>query len=252
MTIERSNSERTVRMAGEYFQRDRNLQPPAYTPTYKTSVTRSPQKALLSLEQSLSELTGPVFNHNDLGPLDHDMILNYAKDGEPIGQRIIVHGRVIDESGHGVPNTLVEAWQANAGGRYRHKKDTYIAPIDPNFGGCGRCLTDDEGYYFFRTIKPGPYPWRNYVNSWRPAHIHLSVFGPSFTQRLITQMYFEGDPLIDICPIVKTIPDEDAIKRLVAPLDLNASIPLDCRAYKFDIVLRGRRSTLFENRLEGN
>ncbi|MEO9902760.1 MAG: protocatechuate 3,4-dioxygenase subunit beta [Nisaea sp.] len=239
-------------MTGEYFQRDRNLQPPAYTPTYKTSITRSPQKALLSLEQSLSELTGPVFRHNDIGALDHDMILNYATDGEPIGQRIIVHGRVIDESGQGVSNTLVEAWQANAGGRYRHKKDTYLAPIDPNFGGCGRCLTDDEGYYFFRTIKPGPYPWRNYVNSWRPAHIHLSVFGPSFTQRLITQMYFEGDPLIDICPIVKTIPDDDAIKRLVAPLDLNASIPLDCRAYKFDIVLRGRRSTLFENRLEGN
>ncbi|MEP0235302.1 protocatechuate 3,4-dioxygenase subunit beta [Roseibium sp.] len=252
MTTKQSNSDQRARMTGEYFQRDRNLQPPAYTPTYKTSITRSPQKALLSLEQSLSELTGPVFSHNDIGALDHDMILNYATDGEPIGQRIIVHGRVIDESGQGVSNTLVEAWQANAGGRYRHKKDTYLAPIDPNFGGCGRCLTDDEGYYFFRTIKPGPYPWRNYVNSWRPAHIHLSVFGPSFTQRLITQMYFEGDPLIDICPIVKTIPDDDAIKRLVAPLDLNASIPLDCRAYKFDIVLRGRRSTLFENRLEGN
>ncbi|MEP2894108.1 protocatechuate 3,4-dioxygenase subunit beta, partial [Roseibium sp.] len=238
MTTKQSNSDQRARMTGEYFQRDRNLQPPAYTPTYKTSITRSPQKALLSLEQSLSELTGPVFSHNDIGALDHDMILNYATDGEPIGQRIIVHGRVIDESGQGVSNTLVEAWQANAGGRYRHKKDTYLAPIDPNFGGCGRCLTDDEGYYFFRTIKPGPYPWRNYVNSWRPAHIHLSVFGPSFTQRLITQMYFEGDPLIDICPIVKTIPDDDAIKRLVAPLDLNASIPLDCRAYKFDIVLR--------------
>ncbi|MEP2726637.1 protocatechuate 3,4-dioxygenase subunit beta [Roseibium sp.] len=252
MTTKQSNSDQRARMTGEYFQRDRNLQPPAYTPTYKTSITRSPQKALLSLEQSLSELTGPVFSHNDIGALDHDMILNYATDGEPIGQRIIVHGRVIDESGQGVSNTLVEAWQANAGGRYRHKKDTYLAPIDPNFGGCGRCLTDDEGYYFFRTIKPGPYPWRNYVNSWRPAHIHLSVFGPSFTQRLITQMYFEGDPLIDICPIVKTIPDDDAIKRLVAPLDLNASIPLDCRAYKFDIVLRGRRSSLFENRLEGN
>jgi protocatechuate 3,4-dioxygenase, beta subunit len=252
MKIERPNIDRMVRTPGEYFQRDRSMHPPAYAPIYKTSVTRSPQKALLSLEQSLSEMTGPVFNHNDIGELDHDMILNYAKDGEPIGQRIIVHGRVIDESGKGVPNTLVEAWQANAGGRYRHKKDTYLAPIDPNFGGCGRCLTDEDGYYFFRTIKPGPYPWRNYVNSWRPAHIHLSIFGPSFSQRLITQMYFEGDPLIDICPIVKTIPDEEAIKRLVAPMDLNASIPLDCRAYKFDIVLRGRRSTLFENRLEGN
>ncbi|SHM78453.1 protocatechuate 3,4-dioxygenase subunit beta [Roseibium suaedae] len=252
MTIERPNRPAMVRKPGEYFQRDRDIHPPAFTPGYKTSVTRSPQKALLSLEQSLSEMTGPVFNHNALGELDHDMILNYAKDGEPIGQRIIVHGRVMDESGKGIPHTLVEAWQANAGGRYRHKKDTYLAPIDPNFGGCGRCLTDEDGYYFFRTIKPGPYPWRNYINSWRPAHIHLSIFGPSFSQRLITQMYFEGDPLIDICPIVKTIPDEDAIKRLIAPMDLNASVPLDCRAYKFDIVLRGRRSTLFENRLEGN
>ncbi|MBO0346140.1 protocatechuate 3,4-dioxygenase subunit beta [Roseibium sp. CAU 1637] len=237
---------------GEYYQRDRDMQPPAYTPIYKTSVLRSPKNALLSIDQSLSELTGPMFNHNELGPLDNDMISNYAQDGEPIGQRIIVHGRVLDENGNGVPNTLVEAWQANAGGRYRHKKDVYLAPIDPNFGGCGRCLSDDNGYYFFRTIKPGPYPWRNYVNSWRPAHIHLSVFGPSFSQRLITQMYFEGDPLIDICPIVKTIPDAEAIKRLIAPLDMNNSIPMDTRAYKFDIVLRGRRSTLFENRLEGN
>ncbi len=252
MTTVRPNSDPNVRMPAEYFQRNRAVHPPGYTPIYKTSVTRSPQKALLSLEQSLSEMTGPVFNHNDLGPLDHDMILNYAKDGEPIGERIIVHGRVLDESGKGVPHTLVEAWQANAGGRYRHKKDTYLAPIDPNFGGCGRCLTDENGYYFFRTIKPGPYPWRNYVNSWRPAHIHLSIFGPSFSQRLITQMYFEGDPLIEICPIVNTVPDKDAIGRLVAPLDLNATVPLDSRAYKFDIVLRGRRSTLFENRLEGN
>jgi protocatechuate 3,4-dioxygenase beta subunit len=252
MTTNRPNNDTGAQTPAEYFQRDRSMHPPGYTPIYKTSVNRSPQKALLSLEQSLSETTGPVFNHNDIGPLDHDMIRNYAKDGEPIGERIIVHGRVMDESGKGIPQTLVEAWQANAGGRYRHKKDTYLAPIDPNFGGCGRCLTDENGYYFFRTIKPGPYPWRNYVNSWRPAHIHLSIFGPSFSQRLITQMYFEGDPLIDICPIVKTIPDQDAIDRLVAPLDLNNSIPLDSRAYKFDIVLRGRRSTLFENRLEGN
>ncbi|CUA96215.1 protocatechuate 3,4-dioxygenase subunit beta [Pannonibacter indicus] len=237
---------------GDYYQRELSIHPPAYAPGYKSSVLRSPQKALLSLEQGMGEITGPVFNHNDLGPLDNDMILNYAKTGEPIGERIVVHGRVLDENGRGLPEVLVEAWQANAGGRYRHKKDTYLAPIDPNFGGCGRTLTDENGYYFFRTIKPGPYPWRNYINSWRPAHIHFSVFGHSFTQRLITQMYFEGDPLIGICPIVKTIPDAGAIERLIAPLDMKASAPLDYRAYRFDIVLRGRRSTLFENRLEGN
>ncbi|HXK53274.1 MAG TPA: protocatechuate 3,4-dioxygenase subunit beta [Hyphomicrobiales bacterium] len=237
---------------GELFHRDRSIHPPGYTPGYKTSVTRSPTKALLSLQNSLSEVTGPIFNHNELGPLDNDLIRNYAKTGDPIGQRIIVHGRVLDESGRGVPNTLLEFWQANAGGRYRHKNDTYTAPIDPNFGGCGRTLTDENGFYHFRTIKPGPYPWRNYANDWRPAHIHFSLFGASFGQRLITQMYFEGDPLIATCPIVATIPDKDAIDRLIAAYDARATVPIDTRAYKFDFVLRGRRSTLFENKLEGN
>jgi protocatechuate 3,4-dioxygenase beta subunit len=236
----------------EFFQRDRSIHPPAHAPGYKTSATRSPRQALLSLQNSLSEVTGPVFDHNDLCPLDNDLIRNYAKTGDPIGERIIVHGRVLDESGRPIPNTLVEFWQANAGGRYRHKKDTYLAPIDPNFGGCGRTLSDADGRYFFRTVKPGPYPWRNYVNSWRPAHIHFSIFGSGFVQRLITQMYFEGDPLIKTCPIVNAIPDPDAIDRLIAPLDLNASVPLDTLAYRFDIVLRGKRSTMFENRLEGN
>jgi len=236
----------------EFYQRDRAWHPPAFVHDYKTSVARSPRLPLLSLQPSLSEVTGPTFGQRDLGPLDNDLILNYVHGGEPIGERIIVHGRVLDENGRPVPNTLVEVWQANAGGRYRHKKDTYIAPIDPNFGGCGRALTDDEGRYFFRTIKPGAYPWRNWVNNWRPAHIHVSVFGSGFAQRLITQMYFEGDPLIHRCPIVNTIPDPRAIDSLIAPLDMNAAVPLDCLAYKFDIILRGRRSTLFENRLEGN
>ncbi len=236
----------------EFYQRDRLRQPPALTPDYKTSVTRSPQYALLSLENSLSEITGPLFSHNDLGPQDNDLLKNYCHSGDPIGERIIVHGRVLDENGRAVPNTLVEIWQANAGGRYRHRNDTYLAPIDPNFGGCGRTLTDEEGYYFFRTVKPGAYPWRNWTDSWRPAHIHFSVFGSGFAQRLITQLYFEGDPLIARCPIAQTIPDPDAVEQLIARLDVRSSVPFDMLAYRFDIVLRGRRSTLFENRLEGN
>lgn len=236
----------------EFYQRDRSQHPPAHHPGYKSSVARSPRYALLSVQQSASEITGPTFGHNDLGAIDNDLTLNFSHGGMPVGERIILHGRVLDENARPVPHTLVEIWQANASGRYRHKKDAYLGALDPNFGGCGRTITDDNGYYVFRTIKPGPYPWLNYVNSWRPAHIHVSVFGTSFSQRLITQLYFEGDPLIAKCPIVQTIADPAAIDRLVAALDLNASVPMDCLAYRFDIVLRGRRSTLFENRLEGN
>lgn len=238
---------------GAFFPRDLEWHPKALTPGYKTSVLRSPQKARISFDNSLSEITGPVFGHNMLGKLDNDLIVNYAKAGESaIGERIIVYGRLLDEAGRPVRGALVEFWQANAGGRYRHKKDTYLAPLDPNFGGCGRTITADDGSYAFRTIKPGPYPWPNGVNDWRPSHIHFSVFGDGFAQRLITQMYFEGDPHIAICPIVNTINDPAAIDRLTAKLDMNRTIPMDARAYKFDITLRGRRSTLFENRLEGN
>lgn len=239
--------------SGEYYQRDRAWHPPALTPNYKTSVTRSPRLALISLQNSISEITGPVFGHNDIDPIDNDLLKNYAQAGEsPIGERIILHGRVLDQNSRPVANTLVEIWQANAGGRYRHKKDTYLAPIDPNFGGCGRTLTDENGYYYFRTVKPGAYPWRNHINSWRPAHIHLSIFGSGFAQRLITQCYFEGDPLIPECPIVQSIPDPAAVQQLTARIDMNATVPLDSIAYRFDIVLRGRRATLFENRLEGD
>ncbi len=237
---------------GEFHARDHAWHPPALTPAYKTSITRSPSHPLLSLPQTLSEITGPTFGHSDLGPLDHDLILNYAHGGDPIGERIIVHGRVTDGNGHPVPNALVEIWQANASGRYRHVMDTYLAAIDPNFGGCGRCLTGADGTYTFHTIKPGAYPWPNSATSWRPPHIHFSLFGTAFCQRLITQMYFEGDPLIALCPIVDTIPDPEGVARLVAPLDMPASKPFDSLAYRFDIVLRGRRSTVFENRLEGN
>jgi protocatechuate 3,4-dioxygenase beta subunit len=236
----------------EFVPRDHRQHPPALAPIYKTSVLRSPRIPLWSLQNSLSEVTGPQFKPEQLGPLDHDLILNYAKDGEPIGERIVVHGRVMDEYGRGVPGTLVEVWQANAGGRYRHVNDRYLAPIDPNFGGCGRTLTDADGYYFYRTVKPGAYPFRNQVNSWRPAHIHYSIFGSGFAQRLVTQMYFEGDPLIRDDVIAHTVADEAAIDRLVARLDVNAGIPLDCLAYRFDIVLRGKRQTLFENKLMGS
>lgn len=238
---------------GAFFARDRDWHSPALTPGYKTSILRSPQRALLSLDGTISEITGPVFGHSMIGELDNDLIYNYARPGESaIGERIIVHGRVLDERGRPVRGALVEFWQANAGGRYRHKKESYLAAVDPNFGGCGRAITDDDGRYAFRTIKPGPYPWPNGVNDWRPAHIHFSVFGHGFVQRLITQMYFEGDPMIWKCPIVNTIPDRTAIEQLIAPLDWGQTIPMDALAYKFDIILRGRRSTLFENRLEGN
>lgn len=252
----------------EFYQRDRSIHPAAYAPGYKTSITRAPRFALLSIEQSLSDVTGPVFGRDSLGPLDNDLIRNFSgagqgngqgdgqgngqgDGGEAIGERIILHGRVLDENARPVPDALIEVWQANAGGKYRHVRDRYLAPLDPNFGGWGRCMSDADGYYFFRTIRPGPYPWRNRINDWRPAHIHLSIFGEAFCQRLITQLYFEGDPLIPRCPILNAIDDKAAVERLVARLDPEAGVPLDCLAYRFDIVLRGRRQTLFENRLEG-
>ena len=233
---------------GDFYQRDRQWHPAAYTPDYKTSVTRSPRFAPISLDNTSSELTGPLFSPQDIDPQDNDLILNYAQKGHSaIGERIILHGRVLDENARPVPHILVEIWQANAGGRYRHKNDDYIAAIDPHFGGCGRTLSDEAGTYSFRTIKPGAYPWRNGPNSWRPAHVHFSVFGTGFAQRLITQCYFEGDPLIAKCPIVSTIPDPKAIDQLIAKLDLQATIPLDSIAYKFDIVLRGRHAVFLEN-----
>ena len=238
---------------GPFFARDHTAHPRAFSPAYKSSVLRSPQRSLISFPNTIGEIAGPAFGHNILGTLDGDLIYNFAKSGESaIGERIIVHGRVLDERGKPVPNVLIEVWQANAGGRYRHKREGYVAALDPNFGGCGRTISDENGNYVFRTIKPGPYPWPNGVNDWRPAHIHFSVFGSGFAQRLITQMYFEGDPLIWRCPIVNTIDDKEAVKRLISSYDHDNTIPMDARAWKFDIVLRGRRSTMFENRMEGN
>ena len=235
-----------------FLPRDRDWHPPAYFEKYRTSVTRSPSQALISFPQTLSEQTGPVFGHEILGELDNDLIHNFAAPGESaIGQRLIVHGRVLDQNGRGVPGALLEFWQANAGGRYRHKNEGYIAALDPNFGGCGRTITGEDGSYSLRTVKPGAYPWPNAPNAWRPAHIHFSVFGSGFAQRLITQMYFEGDPLIWLCPIIDSIPSREAVETLIAPLDMEATVPMDARAYRFDIVLRGREATMFENQPEG-
>jgi len=187
-----------------------------------------------------------------MGALDHDLIRNWSQGKAcAIGERILVHGRVMDQAGRGIPDAMVEIWQANAGGRYRHKMDGYLAPLDENFGGAGRCLTDETGGYAFMTIKPGAYPWPNRGNDWRPAHIHFALSGPAFGQRLITQMYFEGDPLVARCPIVATIKDRGQIDRLVAPLDMEAATPLDHLAYRFDIVLRGRGQSWFETHPEG-
>ncbi len=235
-----------------FLRRDRDWHPPALTPGYKSSIARAPQRAPVTLPGSLSEITGPVFGHSTVGALDNDLIVNFARPGESaVGERIIVHGALIDESGRGVEGALVEVWQANAGGRYRHRRDGYLAPLDANFAGCGRMITGAGGTYSFRTVRPGPYPWPNGPNDWRPAHIHFSLFGHGFAQRLITQMYFEGDPLIARCPIVRTLNDPAAIAQLTARLDMPAAMPMDALAYRFDIVLRGRRSTFFENRPEG-
>ena len=238
---------------GGFFPRNFKAHPPALTPVYKSSVARSPKLALISIGNGLSETIGPVFGHEELGPTDNDLIVNYSAEGKsPIGERIIVYGKLRHERGKGIEGVLIEVWQANSAGRYRHPNDKYMGPLDPNFGGCGRTITGQDGFYEFRTIKPGPYPWPNGINDWRPSHIHFSLFGSGFAQRLITQMYFEGDPLIKICPIVNTIPNQKSIELLIARMDMANTIPMDARAYEFNIVLRGRRSTFFENRPEGN
>jgi protocatechuate 3,4-dioxygenase beta subunit len=213
-------------------------QPPALHPPYASTQKRAPLQPLIRLPDTLSELTGPCF-----GKIAEDADLTR---GQPHGQRILVGGRVVDENGRPVAHTLVEVWQANAAGRYRHDSDTYAAPLDPGFTGAGRTLTDGDGRYRFVTIRPGPYPWRNHYNAWRPAHIHFSLFGPAFATRLVTQMYFEGDPLLAIDPIWNSIPDAHARERLVATLDWEHSEDSHALAYRFDIVLRGQRATPWE------
>jgi protocatechuate 3,4-dioxygenase, beta subunit len=206
-------------------------------PPYKSTVLRAPSRPLVMPQDGPDaiELSGPVFGRAELGSLDHDLTRQHR--GEPLGERIIVTGRVLDSRGGPIPGALVEVWQTNAAGRYVHARDQHPAPLDPNFTGAGRCLTGPDGRYEFITVKPGAYPWRNHPNAWRPAHIHFSVFGTAFTQRLVTQMYFPGDPLFVQDPIFQSIPDEKARERLVARFDLDTTVPEWALGYQWDIVL---------------
>lgn len=219
-------------------------QPNHFHPPYVSSVKRSPTKAQVRIPYTLSEVTGPSFGHEIVQPRACDLTRQHS--GEPLGERIIVSGRVLDENARPLPNTLVEIWQANAAGRYRHEVDQHDAPLDPNFTGCGRTITNERGEYRFVTIRPGEYPWRNHYNAWRPKHIHFSLFGPSFATRLVTQMYFPGDPLIPFDPIFNCTADEKARNRLISVFDWETTIPDHALAYRFDLILRGREATPME------
>jgi protocatechuate 3,4-dioxygenase beta subunit len=220
------------------------VHPPLDTPEYRSSLLRAPKRALVPLPQGLTEVTGPLLGPERVTAADADLTAGHA--GEPLGERIIVTGRLLDSDGRGVPDALIEIWQANASGRYAHSVDNHPAPLDPNFTGGGRCVTDSSGRYRFVTIKPGAYPWGNHHNAWRPAHIHFSVFGRAFTQRLITQMYFPSDPLFSLDPIFNSIPDPKARERLIATFDIGTTEPEWALGYNWDIVLRGRTATVFE------
>jgi protocatechuate 3,4-dioxygenase beta subunit len=228
-----------------YNARDWDSHPPYIYPEYKSTPLRGPTKPLVPLKQSLSELTGPVYGGDALQPLDDDLTKNNARTGDVLGERIVVCGRVMDEDGRPVPNTLLEIWQANAAGRYAHETDQHDAPLDPNFLGAGRAVSDADGFYRFTTIKPGAYPWPNHANAWRPAHIHYSLFGPSYLTRLVTQMYFPGDPLLDLDPIYKSAPP-GVRELLVAGFSLEQTQADFALGYVFDIVLRGRNATPME------
>jgi protocatechuate 3,4-dioxygenase, beta subunit len=217
---------------------------PYLWPAYRATLSRAPSQPLIAFPHTFSETTGPVFGDRPIGETDNDLTRQHA--GEPLGERIVVGGRVTDEDGRAVPNALIEIWQTNAAGRYRHVVDNHPAPLDPNFTGGGRTATDMDGRYHFVTVKPGAYPWRNSDNAWRPAHIHFSLFGSAFLTRLLTQMYFPGDPLLAHDPMLQSIRDERARQRLVAEFDFALTQPEWAPGYRFDIVLRGRESTPFE------
>jgi protocatechuate 3,4-dioxygenase beta subunit len=220
-------------------------QPPYLYPDYRSTELRAPKRPLVILPHTLSELTGPAYGHESIGELDHDLTRQH--DGEPLGERINVSGRVTDSAGRPVRSALIEIWQANAAGRYLHEVDQHPAPLDPNFSGAGRCLTDGGGRYSFVTVKPGAYPWRNHPNAWRPAHIHLSLFGGAFTNRLVTQMYFPGDPLFEFDPIFQSVRDPEARERLVCSFDYETTEPEWALGYRFDVVLGGPVDTPLES-----
>jgi protocatechuate 3,4-dioxygenase beta subunit len=211
---------------------------------YASTRARAPLEPLVVLPHTLSEVTGPLIDPAVVVPNAGD--LTRQQRGEPLGERIVVSGRVLDEDARPLHGTVLEIWQCNAAGRYLHARDNHDAPIDPSFSGRGQVVTDGEGRYRFVSIKPGAYPWRNHRNAWRPAHIHFSVFGPAFLTRLVTQMYFPGDPLLDLDPIFNCVRDEAAKQRLIAALDLELAPAGFALGYRFDIVLRGRYSTPFE------
>ena len=231
--------------AGPYRRDEPGEQPEHLYPGYESTRLRAPKRPLVILPHTLTEVTGPVYGHERIGPVDDDLTVQHY--GEPLGERIVVHGRVLDGDGRPVRNSLVEIWQANAGGRYRHDGDQHPAPLDPNFSGAGRTLTDDEGRYRFVTVKPGAYPWGNHENAWRPAHIHFSLFGTAFATRLVTQMYFPGDPLFEYDPIFQSVRDANARERMVARFDLPTTEPEWALGYQWDIVLRGRDATPTED-----
>ena len=222
-----------------------NAHPPYLFADYNATRLRAPKEPLIILPKTLSDTTGPAYGRGPIGELDSDLTRQHA--GEPLGERIIVTGRVLDGDGRPVRNSLIEVWQANAAGRYIHKLDRHPAPLDPNFSGAGRCLTDNDGRYRFTTVKPGAYPWKNHDNAWRPAHIHFSLFGEAFRSRLITQMYFPGDPLFEFDPIFQSVGDPKAQQRMISSFDPETTEPEWALGYKFDIVLEGRNATPMEN-----
>jgi len=228
------------------YQRPSGVHPPLDWPDYRSSQLRAPLRPLVPMPQWLTEVTGPLLGAERVTNADADLTARHA--GEPIGERIIVAGRVLDSDGRPIPDTLVEIWQANAAGRYKHQVDDHQAPLDPNFDGSGRCVTDSLGRYRFITIKPGSYPWRNHPNAWRPSHIHFSLLGRAFTQRLVTQMYFPGDPLFAQDPIFNSVPDPKARERMIARFSLDLTVPDRALGFEWDIVLRGRMATAFETR----
>ena len=225
------------------YAREDDGQPPSLHPPYRSTLARAPSQPLVKIPQTLTETTGPADFEALMGPAMADLTRQHA--GAPIGQRIIVAGRVLDEAGRPVPRTVIEIWQANAAGRYIHAADTWDAPLDPNFTGAGRVVTGDDGAYRFVSVRPGAYPWKNHDNAWRPAHIHLSLLGPAFTTRLVTQMYFLDDPLIAIDPIAAAVPEAHR-GRLIADFDLALTEPAWALGYRFDLVLRGPDATPLE------